>query len=371
MSKKQMMKTKKIAFFIPSLTGGGAERVTLNLAKELLRRGLEVDLVIASDTISYHSLIPQEASLFNLKSSRVLFALPKLIRYLREAQPDALLSAMSHANLIALWAKLLSKVSTRVIVSERSTLSACVANSRNQREKTYPFLMRRFYSLADGIIAVSEGVASDLMHQGIISREEIRVIYNPTVTSDLLQKKHEAIECPWFLPDTPPVILAAGRLTTAKSFSTLIDAFALLRTWIPAHLLILGEGEERENLETQINSLGLSDFVSMPGFVENPFAYMAQADVFVLSSKWEGLPNVLIEAMACGTSVVSTNCPSGPAEILENGQYGILTPVGDSSSLAKAIRKTLDNPVSSQILQQRANDFSVEKIVDQYLEILE
>ena len=185
----------------------------------------------------------------------------------------------------------------------------------------------------------------------------------------LFAKSEEALDHPWFLPGEPPVILGVGRLTQAKDFPTLIRAFALVRKKHPARLMILGEGEERSKLETLVQELGLEKEVSLPGFVDNPYKYMKRAAVFVLSSKWEGFGNVLVEAMALGTPVVSTNCPSGPAEILENGRWGRLVPVGDVYALAEAIIETLDEEHHPDVAN-RAKDFAVELAVEKYINVL-
>ena len=231
-----------------------------------------------------------------------------------------------------------------------------------------PWLMKIFYPRADGVVAVSKGVADDLAVVIGLPRERITVIYNPVVTPELLQKAQEPIDHPWFHPGEPPVILGVGRLTKQKDFPTLIQAFALVRKERPARLIILGEGEDRYELEELIRKLGIASDVDMPGFVDNPYKYMAYSTVFVLSSAWEGLPTVLIEAMACGCPVVSTNCHSGPAEILENGKYGKLVAVGDAAGLAEAMVGTLDAPESLNVVR-RAQDFGVEQAVAGYLEI--
>jgi glycosyltransferase involved in cell wall biosynthesis len=201
-----------------------------------------------------------------------------------------------------------------------------------------------FYPWADAIVAVSKGVADDLARVARLPRDRIKVIYNPVVTEALFRKAEEPLEHPWFLSGCPPVILGVGRLTAAKDFPTLIRAFARVRESQLARLLILGEGEKRDSLEKLVRELRLERDVSMPGFMDNPYAYMRKSSIFVLSSCWEGLPNVLIEAMACGCQVISTNCPSGPEEILRGGHYGKLVPVGDAEALAKAILANFDKP---------------------------
>ena len=199
----------------------------------------------------------------------------------------------------------------------------------------------------------------------------MKVIYNPVVTPELYQKITEFSEHPWFAPNSPPVILGVGRLEMQKDFATLIRAFAKVQSQRPARLMILGEGISRPQLEALVRELGVAENVTLPGFVANPYAYMARSAVFVLSSLFEGLPTVLIEAMAAGTSVVSTDCKSGPAEILERGLYGKLVPVGDIEAMAKAIISTLDRPVDAVLLQQKAAEFSLKKSVAQYLEVLQ
>jgi glycosyltransferase involved in cell wall biosynthesis len=229
--------------------------------------------------------------------------------------------------------------------------------------------MRWTYPWADGVIAVSSGVADDLAATIGLSRDRIDFIYNPIDTTAVRQRAEEPFEHPWLAPGEPPVVLGVGRLTAAKDFSVLVRAFAELRTQRRARLVILGEGELRPDLQALIAELGLPKDVIMPGFCDNPFVWMRRAEVFVLSSAWEGLPGTLIQAMACGTPVVSTDCPSGPAEILEKGKWGRLVPVGNAGALAQAILATLED-VTRPDVASRAADFSIDSAVDGYLRVL-
>ncbi|OUM88705.1 MAG: glycosyl transferase [Bacillus thermozeamaize] len=360
---------KRVALFVPSLRGGGAERIMLNLAGEFAERGLNVDLILAKAEGPYLAEKHPSVRLIDLKARRVLFSLPGLVRYLRRERPVALLSALDHANLVALWARSLARVPVRVVVSVHNTVSQATARDRNKRSRWILRGMGLFYPRAEAVVAVSEGVAKDLVNVVRLSREKIRVIYNPVVTQALFVKADEPFDHPWFAPGAPPVILGVGRLTEQKDFPTLIRAFALVRKKHPARLMILGEGEERSKLETLVQELGLEKDVALPGFVNNPFKYMKRAGVFVLSSKWEGFGNVLVEAMALGTPVVSTDCPSGPAEILENGRWGRLVPVGDVYALAEAIIETLDEEHHPDVAN-RAKDFAVELAVEKYINVL-
>ncbi len=359
-----------IALFLPSLRGGGAERMMLNLARGFAERGLTVRLILAKAEGPYLDRVPPGVQMIDLEARRVLMSLPGLVRYLKHRQPAALLSTLPNANVVALWARRIAGVPTRVVVRESNMLSQVARHTALTRVRLLPFMARCFYPWADGIVAVSQGVAEDLAHITGLPLHRIRVIYNPVVTPELLEKAKEPVNHPWFNPGKPPVIIGVGRLTRQKDFSTLIRAFALVRQRRPARLIILGEGEERPLLNTLIRELGLAGDVALPGFVGNPYAYVARAAVFVLSSIWEGLPNVLIEALATGTPVVSTDCESGPAEILENGKYGRLVPVGDVDALAEAILATLNAPLAGEILRSRAREFSLECITDQYLSII-
>jgi glycosyltransferase involved in cell wall biosynthesis len=226
-----------------------------------------------------------------------------------------------------------------------------------------------FYPWADGIIAVSQGVADDLGQITRLSSDRIQVIYNPIVLPELFTLAQEPVEHPWFKPGEPPVILGVGRLHPQKDFPTLIRAFAEVRKVQQARLMILGDGPERQALTTLVSELGLIEDVAFPGFVQNPYAYMSKAAVFVLSSAWEGLGNVLVEAMAIGTPVVSTNCESGPGEILDGGKYGRLVPVGDSRAIAQAITSVLAG--NTQKLDPGWLDqFTLEVCVQKYIDLL-
>jgi glycosyltransferase involved in cell wall biosynthesis len=333
----------KIALFLPSLRGGGAERVMVNLARGFVERGLRVDLVLARAEGPYLSQVPKEVRVVDLGARRVLYSLPGLVRYLRRERPQAMLSALNHANIVAIWAKLLARVQTRLVVAEHSTLSRSTENASSVRAKLLPFLIKTFYPYADAVVAVSRGVAEDLVTTTKLPMEKIKVIYNPVITPELFAKAEEPLDHPWFRPGEPPVVLGVGRLTQPKDFPTLIRAFALVRKERPARLMILGEGEERPKLEALVRELGLEEDVALPGFVENPYKYMKRAAVFVLSSRWEGLPTVLVEALALGIPVVSTDCPSGPREVLEPHEE-LLVPVGDANALARTTLRVLENP---------------------------
>lgn len=365
------MSRERIALFMPGLAGGGAERIMLTLAEGLADRGYDVDLVVTNAKGPLADAIPESVRLVNLGAARIITSLPSLVRYLRRERPVAMLSAMAPANCVALWARALARISMRLVVAEHNTLSAAAGGARTQRDRLLPALMRRAYLKADAVVAVSAGVADDLSRVIGLPRERIEVVYNPVVTSRLLELSQENADHPWFAGGEPPVILGVGRFTAQKDFSTLVRAFAKLREKQNCRLMILGEGEERGALEALVVELGIEDSVALPGFVNNPYAYMRNAAIFVLSSQWEGLPTVLIEAMACETLVVSTDCPSGPSEILGDGRWGRLVPVGDMSSLEKGMEDMLAAETCEEVeSRQRAETFSADNIVSQYLNTL-
>jgi glycosyltransferase involved in cell wall biosynthesis len=359
----------RLALYLPSLRGGGAERVMVTLANAFAERGYAVDLVLVSAEGPYLVEVSDAVRIVDLGCSRVLFSLPRLARYLRKERPRVLLSAMGHANAIAVLARGLSRVPTRVVVSERNHFSVSIAQSGEARNRFLERRIRKIYRLADGIIAVSTGVADDLAKHAGLPRKKISVVYNPVWVPRIQKLADETVEPRLFHDGDGPLIVAMGRLVKQKGFSILLRAFARLRAQRAARLVILGEGELRESLEGEIGQLGLAADVILPGFAHNPFPLLRDSDLFVLSSLWEGLPNGMIQAMACGTPVVASDCPSGPAEILGNGRWGRLVPVGDVNALAAAMAATLDDKSHPDVVS-RAADFNLDQAVDGYLKVM-
>ncbi len=374
-----------LALFISGLSVGGVQRSMLTLAHGLATRGHRVDLVVPKGSGFFESTVSPLVRLVNIehwwmrlpvigwwKRTRALVSPPALARYLTREKPDVLLSASHYVNLAAVWGRALAGTGTPLVISQRTHLSRAITNTEFPigRRPLLGWMARRFYRRADAVLAVSEGVADDLAEVAALPRNIIRTISNPVVTPDLTSRASEAVDHPWFAAEGPPVILGVGRLAAQKDFATLIRAFARVRAGRPARLMILGEGRKRGELEALAESLGVRKDLAMPGFSENPFAYMARASVFVLSSGYEGLPGVLIQAMACGCPVVSTDCPSGPREILQDGRYGPLVPVKDDEALATAIDTVLDKPPDREWLSARAADYSIDRAVERYLEVL-
>ncbi|MBI5431131.1 MAG: glycosyltransferase [Nitrosomonadales bacterium] len=359
---------QRIALFVPTLHGGGAERVMANLAIAFCERGIGVDLVLLKAEGPYLRELPPGVRVIDLDAPRLLAGLAALARYLRRERPLAMLAAMNHANVGAMLAALLSRSRVPIVVSEHNAASVSLDQDPGIKTAVLKMLMRALYPRARNIVAVSQGVADDLGSLLHLDTNRIRVIPNPIVNGKIRALAEQPVSHPWLSDKSVPVILAVGRLTLQKDFETLLRALGKAAKQRPMRLMILGEGELRNTLESLVAELGLSQVVALPGFVDNPYAYMKRADMFVLSSRWEGFGNVLVEAMACGVPVISTDCPSGPAEILENGKWGRLVPVGDADALALAMLDTLEHPGLSPA--QRATDFSVDKAADAYLALL-
>jgi glycosyltransferase involved in cell wall biosynthesis len=360
---------ERLAIFTSTMAGGGAQRVMLNLAGGFADRGYAVDLVVKRAQGHYVEDVPGAVRLVDLRVRRMVASTAPLISYLRRERPTAMLSAMHYVNIVALCARRIASVNMTLVISEHNTLSLAVRHASRRRARLRPWLIRRFYPWADGMVAVSRGVAEDLASATGLPRERIDVIYNPVVTPEMKTMAEAPLDHPWFAPRQPPVVLGAGRFTAQKDFGSLIGAFAKLRERRAARLLILGEGPDHADLMSLIARLELEQEVLLPGFVANPYAFMARAGAFVLSSRWEGLPTVLIEALFCGAPVIATDCPSGPREILDNGRHGQLVPVGDEDALARAMELALDGRVPRPG-RESWQPFEREVVVNRYLESL-
>lgn len=358
-----------ITIILPDLRGGGAERVAVNLANSFAQRGYAVDMILLSATGEFLADLLPGIRVVDLKVKRLRGALIPLVRYLRQRRPAALLACMWPLTVFALLARTLSRVPTRVLVAEHTTWSRSELLNRWGVGWQVRTSMHRFFPRADGIVAVSQGAADDLASFANLDRKAITVIYNPVVGEAKPPASAPLAPDGWW---TGPhrKVLAVGTLKPIKDYATVLDAFARLRQRVDARLLILGEGECRPALEAQARQLYIEASVFMPGFVKDISPYYQQADLHVLSSTGEGLPTVIIEALAVGTPVVSTDCPSGPREILCDGQFGHLVPVSDAAALALAMADSLATTHDTAALKARAQDFSIDKAADQYLELL-
>jgi glycosyltransferase involved in cell wall biosynthesis len=358
---------RSLTIYLPDLSGGGAERLQLDLAPLFIAAGLEVTFLLNRAHGELLSQVPAEARVVSLDVPRQMGALIPVMRYLRRERPDLFVVHTEHASILAVWARALAFSASRVVVCQHNTLSA-QGRRPSWQFRMLPFLSRLFLGWADRIVAVSAGVADDLPTSCGISRERVTVIYNGVVGRDFAFKLAAPIDHPWFGGQVP-VIVAAGRLVAQKDFATLITAFAAVARERDVRLVVLGEGPLRPALQDLAKSLGVAERIDLTGFHENPLPYLREAALVVLSSRNEGFGMVLAEALACGTPVVSTDCPHGPAEILEHGRYGRLTPVGDAAALAEAILATLNAPPSREAMKSRGTTFTTAASAERYLDL--
>ena len=363
---------RRVTTFAKNLLGGGAERIAVNLLQGLPREKFTQDLVLVSAWGPYLDQLPDDVVLTDLaRGGSVSRAIVPLAQHLRRHQPDVLISHLAWANVAAVVARTLARTKTKVVLVEHNDNSVLErTRTRSYRSKALQKLKGAVYRRADAIVGVSNGVSRYVEAAFGLPPGSVKTIYNPVISEALLARSHEPLTHPWFRPGQPQVLLAAGRLRPQKDFVTLLRAFSRVVSKHPCRLVILGEGEERATLEAEVQNLGLGDRVALPGFVTNPYPYMRAASLFVLSSRWEGLPTVLVEAMACGCPVVATDCPSGPSEILAGGKWGTMVEVGDVGALADAILKTLAQPTPTAVLEARAAAFSYERSIAAYSELL-
>ena len=362
-------RSERLALLTSHMEDGGAQRAMLKLAGGLAERGYPVDLVLTQARGAFLAEVSPAVRVVDLGAPRVAASVPALVRYLRHERPVAMLSALDYVNIVALWSRRLAGGQTRLVVSERNHLSTAHRHRTRRRDKLMPGLLRRFYPWADAIVAVSKSVADDLTATTGLSRDRIEVIYNPVVTPEVVRMVQEPLDHPWFRPGQPPVVVAVGGLRRQKDFGTMVEAFAQLRRRRPARLLILGEGPERVEIEALVARCGVESDVQMPGFVANPYAYMARGAVFVLSSRWEGLPGVLIEALFCGVPTVSTDCPGGSREILADGRYGRLRPGRRPERAGRALESALSGELARPP-RESWRPFEMDTVVDRYTEVL-
>lgn len=357
------------ALLIPSLDGGGGERTTLILAREMQARGYPVELIVGRARGALAGEVPAEVPVVELGADRLRTAVPTLARYLRVRRPDYLMPTIEHASVLALLARGVARTKTPVVIRVANTLSEMAAAAATPMERFTMLLARRLYRRADALVACSHGMAEDLATFAGADPSEVLTIPNAAVSREIGRLAAAQLSHPWFSPGEPPVILAVGSLRTKKNLPLLLTAFAHVKSRRAARLMILGEGPERVTLERDVRTLDLDGSVSIPGFDTNPYRYMARCSVFALSSNREGLPGVLIEALACGANIVATDCRSGPREILADGRYGRLVQVGDVAGMAKALEAALAEPRTPP--PESWAPYTAKSATDAYIRVIE
>jgi glycosyltransferase involved in cell wall biosynthesis len=355
--------------WVPSFAGGGAERVMLDLAAGFAERGHETLVAVGEAAGPLASEVDRRVEVVALHRRRVATALVPLSRLIRARRPDALLSAMTHANVIAILAARAAGSHTKIVVSEHNAVRERVVRARGFLARAQYRLAARLYRAVE-VVAVSRGVADDLCTTLDLSRQRVSVIYDPVRTRS--PSATGPAPHPW-LDGTTPVILGAGRLTHQKGFDLLLRAFAIVRGRIEARLIVVGDGPERPALERLALELGVAEEVALPGFTNDAPSYMARASCVALSSRWEGFGLVIVEALAAGAPVAAFDCPWGPAEILEGGKHGALAAPGDVPALARAIETALAEGRGAAAVARRsarARDFDRDRAIDAYLRLL-
>jgi len=361
----------RIALFFSTSGHSGVDRAVKNLIPALARRGYRVDLLKVRDHGPELDERPTGVEVVDLGSRHTYACLPGVVRYLRRRRPVVMLSDKDRVNRTALLARLLARlggpIPTRLVLRSGMTISHDLAERGALERWVQRTSMGRLYPFADQVIVPSAGAADDMAAYTGLPRERIRVVPTPVVPASLFTQSLPRPDHPWLGDPEWPLILSVGELSGRKDFATLLRAFARVRAVRPCRLLILGRGGARECLLALAAQLGVAADFALPGFVPQPYAYMAHADLFAFSSRREGLPLVLVEALAVGTPVVSTDCPSGPREVLEGGRYGLLVPVGDDVALADAMGRTLNAPLPREQLRAAARPYEIETATDSYL----
>lgn len=360
--------TLHIALFIPTLSGGGAERVFVQLANGLAAAGVRVDL-LAGRRGHYESHVSESVRLISFDKPRSLATVPSLRRYMRQGRPDAIISTLSDGNVAMLLAGLSIRRRPALVVRETVMISENL--KATPKTRLLKALTSLLYPRADGIVSLSKGVAEELERTIPGLRGRVKVIYNPGPSDQELTLGGDPL--PQFVEakQRGPVFVALGRLSEQKDNATLIRAFARVRAVRPSTLWILGEGEERARLEQLASDLGVASDVFMPGFASNPYPYLIAADVFVMSSRYEGGPSAMLQAMGCGCKIVSTDAPSGPAEFLEHGRHGHLVPVGDDAAFGAAMLSALDEPFSPELREEGMQRFKPAFVAAEYQRFLQ
>jgi glycosyltransferase involved in cell wall biosynthesis len=358
------------AIYIHDLSFGGVERQSLAMAKELREHGIDVTLVVHQLRGELMPFLPEGVPVVNLNSARTLQDIAGLRNYLRTEHPDVFMANVDHNNIAAALANMLTRTPTKLVICQHNPLTAGYHATVNWKHRVVPWFYRALEPSIDHAVAVSNGIADELINLGL-PPSKVSTIFNAVIGEDFEARANMPVDHRWLVNKDRPVFVTAGRLVEMKDHRTLLRAFAIHLERRPSRLIVMGAGPMLAELQTLANTLGITEHVAFEGFVANPLPFMSAADAFVLSSRAEGFGNVLVEALGCGTPVISTDCPHGPSDILANGQFGILVPPQDPKAMADAFSRLLDDRQhwSRERLRDRANTFTYSACVEQYAKL--
>lgn len=357
-----------ICFFTARHGQSGVPLAQLRLARAFLARGFRVDFVFGFVPEGIDPPNIEGIDIHDLGQPRVVKLLLPIMRLIRKKRPDVIFSAEDHLNAIVTLAALLSGSRAKMSASSRVTPFDTYSNAIFSKKWILKQLSRLLWRRVDVLTCVSEDMVGQ--YRNVFGLTRHSAIYNVIVDEDLHRKKEENVDHPWFADKEVPLIISAGRLAPEKRFADMIEAMRIVNDRRFARLVILGDGPLRGELQALIDRLGLTDRAELLGFQSNPMKYFRRSRLFILSSRVEGLPNVLVEAMACGCPVVSTNCPTGPREVLKDGEFGELVPVGSPLAMAEAILRALEADPRSEKLEEAVRPFTTEAVVARHLESL-
>lgn len=372
---KGLVSMKKVALYMPTAADGGVQRVIINLAKGLLREGDKVDIVLSKSSGNMLEQFHKECNIINLKQTSgkgdllPILSLFKIIKYLKKNKPDVLIGCPGFSTIVCILATMLSFSNNKVIAMVDNKVS--LLKGGRWYHKFTLLMMKVFYRFADYVVVAHKSAEVDIIKNLKLNRDKVKMIYHPLIEENIYNNLISLPNHPW-MNNEEKIILGIGRLVKEKDFANLINAYKIVSEKVPSKLIIIGEGPERDKLQGLIDELKLGDSVSLPGYVSNPYQYISYSDLLVVSSRAEAFGNVIVEALAMGTPIVSTDCSSGgPAEILNNGEYGILCPCLDKDKLATSIIKSLNTKHDKEKIINRSKVFTVNRSVRLYKELID
>jgi len=367
---KKLSRRPDISFYYSEIVHGGVVEVTRLLANEFISRGYSVDLVFDKPGLIDEYDFSEKARRINLNASKYsIFRIINLIKYLREYKPYCMRPCWHLASELSLLARYLGNKKTKVFIPEELAIFEPIKHEKALMFHIRPFLIKWIHPFADGIIAVSNGLADEVKKLTNIRSNDVNVIFNPVITGDLPDRAKEEICHPWYLEKDLPVITSVARLDCQKDISSLIRVFSKVFEVKESRLVIFGCGSEEAKLRNLAKDCGLEDYIDFPGFVKNVYPYLARTDVFAFSSIYEGFGLTIVEAMAMGVPIVATDCPYGPRDILDNGRYGELVQIGDIDGFSRAILNVLDGDVK-KVDPEWLKQFSIESVAEKYLKVM-